>query len=121
MSNPTVEEIVNGSGPGSQLWNLFSRLGIQHHEDCSCILLAEVMNVIGPDECEAKQDQILKLMKKNQKKYGWDTYLKAGVKMVALGWIFKIDPSNPLPGLLKIAIDKARAEEQKCQLAGHTE
>lgn len=101
------QSVINGAGPGSQLWHLLSRLGIQHTPDCSCLLLAETMNDLGPQGCRDQKDKLLKLMRKNQKKYGWSAYLKAGANMVILGWIFKLNPLDPLPGLLDKAIELA--------------
>jgi hypothetical protein len=112
-TNQAYLEVVNGTGVGSQLWRLFTRLGIQHSPDCSCLLLAEIMNDLGPQGCKEQRDNLLKLMRKNQKKYGWYTYFKAGVNMTLLGWIFKFNPLDPLPDLLSKAIGLAEITE--CQ------
>ena len=118
MSNTVLyQEVVNGTGVGSQLWHLLSRLGIQHDPDCSCLLLADIMNGLGPEGCRERSDNLLKLMRKNQAKYGWSTYFKAGANAVLLGWVFKLNPLDPLPGLLNKAIDLA---EQQCQSHGAT-
>lgn len=107
-----LEQVASGTGVGSQLWHLFSRLGIQHSPDCSCLLLAELMNDLGPQGCREHKDNLLKLMHKNQAKYGWKDYLKAGINMTLLGWIFKFNPLDPLPGLLDKAI--TMAERAQC-------
>lgn len=107
----TYREVINGTGVGSQLWSLLSRLGIQHTADCSCVLLAEAMNSLGPQGCREQYNKLLGLMKKNQKKYGWSTYLRAGANAVLLGWIFKLNPLDPLPGLLNKAIELAEQDQ----------
>lgn len=107
-----LQEILNSKGVGSQLWSIFSRLGIEHKPDCPCLLLADVMNTLGIEGCEENKDKILKLLRKNQKRYGWYDYIKAGAKSVILGWVFKINPRDPLPGLLDMAITLAKEQEQ---------
>ena len=111
VDDKLLKEVQNGSGPGSQLWHLFEKLGIQHRPDCSCLLLADIMNGLGSEGCREQRDNLLKLMRKNQKKYGWADYLRAGTNMVMLGWMFKLNPLDPLSGLLDKAI--ALAEEQQ--------
>jgi len=76
------------------------------------------MNELGPQGCKDNRDKLLKLMRKNQKKYGWYDYLKAGTNMIVLGWIFKLNPLDPLPNLLDEAI--RLAEQAQCQSSGNT-
>jgi len=98
-------------GVGTNLKTLLARLGVRPHPDCSCELLAELMDDLGPEGCREHRENLLKLMRKNQKKYGWADYLKAGTNMIMLGWIFKLNPLDPLPDLLDKAI--AMTEEQQ--------
>ena len=120
MNNEEIlQDILAGNGVGSQLWKIFSRLGIKHYPECSCLLLADLMNELGPEGCRYNHEKILKLLKKNQKKYGWSSYLKAGANAVVTGWIFKLNPLDPLPGLLEKAI--SIVEQDKCRLCGPTE
>jgi len=107
MSDQLLQAVLEGTGPGSQLWHIFGRLGIEHRPDCSCLLLADIMNDLGPQGCRERRDDLLRLMRKNQKKYGWHTFLKAGVKALTTGMVFKVNPTDPLPGLLDLAIRKA--------------
>ena len=108
MSNEKLlNEVLASDGPGSQLWKIFSSLGIKHKADCSCLLLADIMNDLGPSGCREQREQLLKLMKKNKKKYGWSEFVTAGVKSLTTGMIFKVNPADPLPGLLDLAISRA--------------
>ena len=67
MSNEELlNEVLASDGPGSQLWRLFERLGIQHRPDCSCLLLADIMNELGPQGCKDNRDKLLKLAQDNQ-------------------------------------------------------
>jgi hypothetical protein len=101
------QEVVNGNGVGSQLWRLLKRLGIHNNAQCSCVLLADIMNTLGPQGCREQKETLLKLMSKNQEKYGWKDYFRAAKNAVLLGWIFKLNPLDPLPGLLNEAIKLA--------------
>lgn len=113
-----LSKILEENGVGSQLWKLLSRLGIQHHPDCSCLLLAETMNSLGPEGCNKEREKILALMHKNQDKYGWNVHLLVGAKALSLsirhpkewGWILTISPLDPLPGLLDKAIALTEAD-----------
>jgi hypothetical protein len=116
MSETTSEilqEVMNGHGVGSQLWRILQSLGVDHNSSCSCLLLADVMNELGPKGCVREREKLLDLMRKNQKKYGWYHHFKAGVNAILLGWAFQLNPLDPLPGLLDRAI--SLAEEQLCQ------
>ena len=107
-----LKEVIDGKGPGSQLWRLFERLDIQHHPDCSCLLLADIMNDLGAEGCREQKTILLKLMRKNQKKYGWHDALKAAKNVIVLGWLFKINPLDPLSSLLDEAIKLSEIKEQ---------
>ena len=111
----TPKEIEQGSGVGSQLWRMLSSLGIEHKPECSCLLLAEVMNDLGPRGCRKNRVKLLGLMRKNQERFGWATYLRVGVKALSLSWVYTLNPLDPLPGLLDRAIKLARIAEQQCQ------
>ena len=113
-----LEDVLNGTGPGSQLWHLFSRLGIQHTAECSCVLLADIMNSLGPQGCREQRAKLLKLMYKNKKRYGWHDTLKAAKNLIVLGWLFKINPMDPLSSLLDEAIKLS--EQVECQSSGNT-
>ena len=109
-----LSEITEGDGVGSQLWRLLTSLGVQHHTDCSCLILAKAMNILGPERCREEREALLEEMEKNKVRYGWATYLRAGVNALLTGVAFKIDPRNPLPGLLDEAIRLAE-EQQLCR------
>ena len=111
MNAELLAEVINGNGVGSHLWRLFSSLGVQHKPDCSCLLLADIMNGLGPQGCREHREDLLRLMRKNQKKYGWHDYLKAGVNATLSGLAFKLNPLNPLPDLLDMAINLAEESE----------
>jgi len=102
-----LEEIRQGYGPGSQLWNLLEHLGIHHTPDCSCILLAQTMNSLGVEGCIYYRGRLIGLMRKNQSQYTWEQYLKVGVYSILTGWVFRINPFDPIPSLFDISISLA--------------
>lgn len=105
------KEICESDGVGSRLWRLLESLGIQHSPDCSCVLLAATMNDLGPEGCRFHHERLLKLMRKNKKKYGWKIHFKAGLKALTSGLVFKLNPFDPLPGLLHQAIIDAEQHQ----------
>ena len=98
-------------GPGTELSRLLSSLGIKPRADCSCNLLIKTMDSLGPEGCRQNKEKLLKLMQKNQDKYGWGSYLRAGFNAVRTGWVFKLNPLNPLPGLFDEAIRLAEQDQ----------
>ena len=106
---PPPQELMNSHGPGTELWKILHSLGVKNKEGCSCSLLADSMNSLGPEGCRKNKDSIIKLMKKNQERYGWKDFVKAGVMAIKTGWVVRLNPLDPIPGLLEEAI--RRAEE----------
>lgn len=102
-----VKSKPKASGPGTELSNLLSEFGIKPRTGCSCNLLIDTMNSLGPNGCRANKEKLLKLMRKNQDKYGWGTYLRAGFNAVRTGWVFKLNPIDPLPQLFDEAVRRA--------------
>jgi len=99
-----LQAILAGHGVGSQLWKLLGSLGIEHKTTCTCLSLAERMNALGPSGCREKSAELLEQMRKNQEQYDWTTWLKAGTLAVVTGLAFRLNPLDPLPGLLDEAI-----------------
>lgn len=102
-----LQRILTGNGPGSQLWKIFKSLGVETAPDCNCLLMAEVMNSLGVKGCIEAKDRLVYILKKNQKRYGLTQYLKSGALALREGLAFKIDPIDPLPGLLNEALRRA--------------
>lgn len=98
-------------GPGTELSKLLSTFGIKPRADCSCNLLINTMDSLGPAGCRQNKEKLLKLMRKNQDKYGWGSYLKAGFNAVRTGWVFKLNPLDPLPQLFDEAVRLAEQNQ----------
>ena len=114
-----LRDVLEGDGVGSQLWRVLQRLGIQHRPECSCIILADIMNDLGPEGCcqPDNRELLLKLMQKNWKRYGWFDIAQASARSILTGLAFKVNPTDPLPGLLDYAIKLA----ETAQCSGRTE
>ena len=103
-------------GPGTNLWNMLSDLGVRHTPNCSCEILMDLMDELGPEGCRREYKNLLHVMRKNKEGYGWSDYLRAGTNALLKGRVFKykINPLDPLPSLLNAAISLTE-EQQSCQ------
>lgn len=104
-------------GPGTNLWNMLSDLGIRHTQNCSCKILMDVMDGLGVEGCRREFKNLVHVMRKNRKEYGWEDYLRAGASAVLKGRVFKyrLNPLDPIPSLLNAAISLTEEQEEKCQ------
>ena len=103
-----IEEIKSGKGPGSQLWNILELLGIEHKTDCPCIMLAHAMNSLGVAGCVENRSRLIQLMRKTQSTYSWKHYCRAAIRSVKTGWVFKINPFDPVSSLFDISVSLAK-------------
>lgn len=108
-----LQDIQRENGPGSQLWKLLKKLGIRDNPNCSCMMVATLMNELGPEGCRTNRDRLLFLIKKNQESYGWSSYFKAGTLAIFKGQ-FYINPFDPVSSLFDKAVRLAE-EQQQCQ------
>lgn len=106
-----LRQIIEGTGVGSQMWKLLSGLRVKHKSSCFCLQLAKRMNELGPDGCSDRSEELIEEMRKNQGSYGWAEHLTAGVLAVSSGLAFKLNPLDPIPGLLNEAIRLAKEAE----------
>lgn len=118
---PTARKAVSsvedpGFGPGAELWGIFKELRIRTPRRCSCKRLRAWMNVIGPEMCRVRKNDITSSIKKNAKRWGIaDKIMSLGsamVRSVITGLIFKIDPTDPIPGLVEEAIIRAERKQE---------
>ena len=105
--------VINGHGPGSQLWKLLESLGVKHTNSCSCISRAEQMNAWGVAGCRDHRDEILGWMREGQDQFGWREKLTAATRAVTTGLAFRLNPLDPFPGILDEAIRRAEAAAQQ--------
>ena len=65
------------------------------------------MNSLGVEGCIYYRGRLIGLMRKNQSQYTWEQYLKVGVYSILTGWVFRINPFDPIPSLFDISISLA--------------
>lgn len=104
-------------GPGTELKNLLSKLNINPGPSCDCNARARQMDQWGVQGCRERLDEIVGFLKDGQERWGWAQGFKnmttAGLKAFTTGIVFKISWSDPLPDLVRLAIDEAERKEKK--------
>lgn len=99
-------------GPGTEFAGIMTVLGIVMPDGCDCKKTMFKMNEYGVQGCKDHYDKIVNKIKDNLKSWGWDDKLK---NWKAGGWNYVkhpelwrwVNPINPIPGLLRLAIHLA--------------
>ena len=99
-----------GWGPGSELMALMASLGIKEKPNCDCRAKAVQMDRWGIDGCEAHYDEIVGWLREGAQRWGWLEKLSAAAKAVTSGLAWQLNPADPYPGVVRAAIDAARAK-----------
>lgn len=100
-------------GPGAEMKNLLDSIGITVRLGCKCKEMMRNMDVWGADGCKLKKDHIIMVMEESAQQYNWKDYVVAAalsaliLNVQVIG--FKINPLNPFPGLVDIAIYRAES------------
>ena len=103
-----LQAIATGRGVGSELWRLLESVGVVHTPACPCLRLAEEMNRLGPPGCREQRAVLVAQGGVSAAQYGWTTMVRAAIKSVGNGVVWKINPLDLYGSLLDEAI--ARAE-----------
>jgi len=112
-------------GPGTELTNLLSSLGVVSKPNCTCRAMANQMDIWGVQGCRepAHHQQILTTIHSNKDKWGWKDRVLAITKAVTSGLAFKLNPLDPFPSLIDEAIRRAELAEQSrltsIEIEGH--
>ena len=105
--------------PGTELLNLTAELGIRHPKRCDCKRLARWMDRIGVNGCLVHFQHIVGRVRDNAAIWGWKDKLfntaTAAWKAVLSGLVLQIDPRDPIPGLVEIAIRRAEKKAKEPQ------
>jgi hypothetical protein len=103
--------IAEGTGPGSQLWNMLADdFGIDHKPNCPCLSTAERMNSLGPEGCKENRRELIRAIKEGKALYSWRETVFAAIKGTASGAIISyINPFDPLGSLIDEAVRRAEA------------
>lgn len=112
-----------GYGPGTELKKILDGLGIQAPENCGCRATMRAMDDLGVDGCRDQFEMIVAKIRENADKWGWGKLSglakmpRAGVRALLSGLAFKINPLDPIPGVVEQAIRAAEADpkcSEKC-------
>lgn len=113
-----------GYGPGTELKAILASIGINPSVHCSCNARMRQMDEWGIEGCEEHFDTIIGWLEEKAAEWGWVKAAEAAAPnentlsvtdKLAIGWkslmtglAFKIDWSNPYPGLVREAIKRAQ-------------
>jgi len=104
-------------GPGTELESINREcFGIEPNADCVCSQKINQMNVWGVAGCRANFWTIVGWMKDGAQNYGWADKVGAAAGAVTSGIAFRIKWTDPWPGIITEAINRAEAK-QKSQVA----
>jgi hypothetical protein len=111
-----------GKGVGTQLKKILEGLNIEEKPNCTCKARMIEMDRMGIALCEEHLDRIVQMLRENAPAWGWTGRLtdifkpgiaNAAIKAFLSGLAFKIDPTDPFPGLVREAIKRAKKEEER--------
>jgi len=98
-------------GAGCHLLALTTFLGVRHPPRCKCKRLARWMDRIGPAGCRQHFGHIVDKIQANQRLWGWQDFIasvsSAAWKALKSGVAFHINPLDPIPGLVEMALQRA--------------
>lgn len=104
-----VRRQVPHEGPGTEFYKITKTLRLPFCGLCAMVL-AE-MNQLGTDGCERRFEYVLSRLRENAVKLRWRAKLSAVIPAIYSGLAFKVNPLDPLPGLLMEAIRLAREQQ----------
>lgn len=103
-----VPEIQPGNGlVGTELHSMLALLGIQADEQCDCESFAREMDSWGVDGCVARRHEIIAKLEHARSKTNWLQNLGAALFAIRSGVAAKLNPIDPIPGLVDEAIRRA--------------
>lgn len=94
------------SGPGTQLKQLLSELGITNFAGCGCEDKVSQMNRWGVEGCRENFATIRGWIVEAQEKANWMTTIAAAVRAAATGIALQIDTADVAGSLVRIAIER---------------
>lgn len=101
-------EIQTGNGlVGTELHSMLSLLGIQADDECDCESFAREMDSWGVDGCVERRIEIMTKLEHARTKTTWLQNLGAALFAIRTGVAAKINPVDPIPGLVDEAIRRA--------------
>jgi hypothetical protein len=106
-------KVCTGACPGSELTAIFKALGATPIQGCDCARLAAEMDGWRVDGCEQHRNEILVRLAKNYKQFSLTDKMKAAILAWPAGVATRIKWTDPLPGLLDLAIARSKLAAEK--------
>jgi hypothetical protein len=117
-SNRIVRQCGDRTPPapsvGSELMELFAEHGLEARSTCHCKRMAAMMDGWGLTGCGAHRPEILAHLRKEYEHASWVDRMRAAGNAALSGLAFKLDWSDPCPGLLDEAMRRTEAKESLC-------
>jgi hypothetical protein len=98
---------------GTELTELFAEHGLEGKSTCGCKRWALRMDAWGLAGCRAHRAEILDHLREEYEHASWLDRMRAAGNAALSGLAFKLDWSDPCPGLLDEAMRRTEAKEQK--------
>lgn len=94
--------------PGTQLKLILEELGITPSSECPCNEHVRLMDDWGVEGCKLHREEIIEWLRDEYECWGWRAILKHAAKGLFSGLAFKVSWPDPIPGLVDLAITRAR-------------
>jgi hypothetical protein len=109
----TIQTVVSipQHGPGTELKLLLDSLGL-HAGGCGCEQRVREMNIWGIEGCKTNREKIIAWLQTEKSKRSWSEKILAGYHAISLGLAIKLNPIDPIPGLVDEAIRRAEDKIQ---------
>lgn len=106
-----------GQGPGTELKKILAAADINPGPSCDCNAKALQMDLWGPDECDRQFEVIVGWIRDGEERWGWKGKLGAAFKLAMKDPLLALSllpyVNDPIPGLIKASIRRARKQEAK--------
>lgn len=106
-----AKETEPAGGPGTELFLIFQELKIKPPPRCKCRWIRKWMDRLGPQGCRDNKDQIVVAIHRNEARWKLKDKIanvtRAAVMSILTGLVLKIDPTDPIPGFVDLAILRA--------------
>jgi hypothetical protein len=98
-------------GPGTELKGIFRRLGFSAKSGCGCEKLRLEMDRLGVTGCRQNFDLLVGKLRKKYHQTTKGERARAAAAALFTGLAFHLDWADPIPSLLRLAIDRAATAE----------
>lgn len=107
--SPLEDAISVDVGPGTELAAMLREMGIQSAASCDCRAKAAIMDQRGVDGCRATRDEIAGWLRDGATRWRWPDKIAAAIGAARRGFAHRLNPIDPYPGLVDVAIERAAA------------